>query len=88
MTVPVAESKDLHPASAGLYSIPNQAGTGADDSGLAVLFPSSLQRLEPRGRERLASRVEPLVEVVAARWCGVRSDLLKVPAQLVQRLCL
>jgi hypothetical protein len=66
MTVPVAEFKDLHPASAGLYTAANPVGTGAGESGLDILFPHLVQRLESRRRERIAGAIEPLVKVGGA----------------------
>jgi hypothetical protein len=86
MTVTVAKFKSLDPASARFHRIANGAGTGASESGLAILFPRLVKRRESRRREGIAGAIEPLVEVVAARRCGMRSNLLEVPPQLVQRL--
>src|SRR5206468_12455177 len=81
MTVAVTAFEGLDPARTSVDSVADCVGTGAGESGLAVLLPDSVQGLESGGGERLTGLVEPLVEVVAARWCGMRSNLLEVPAQ-------
>jgi hypothetical protein len=86
MAVPVTELEGLDPTGASLQSIADHAGTGPGESGVAILFPDPIQRFESRRREGVPRSVEPLVEVVAARRCGMRSNLLEVPAQFVQRL--
>ena len=86
MTVAVTEFKGLDPTRASVDSITDRTGTGAGESGLAVLFPGSVQGLEPRRREGVAGSIEPLVQVAAARRRGMRSNLLEVPAQLVENL--
>src|SRR5438128_919782 len=86
MTVAVTEFEGLDLARASVDNIADCTGTGAGESGLAMLFPHFVQRLESRRREGIAGAIEPLVEVVAPRRRGMRSNLLEVPAQLVQRL--
>jgi hypothetical protein len=66
MTVAVTEFEGLDPARASVDCIADCAGTGAGESGLAILFPHLIQRLESRRREGIAGAIEPLVEVVAA----------------------
>ena len=86
MAVAVTEFEGLDTPSTGVDSVADCAGTGAGESALAILFPRLVQRLESRRGEGIAGAIEALVEVVAARWCAVRSYLLEVPAQLVDRL--
>ena len=71
MAVSVTELESLDMPRAGVDRVADRPGARAGERGLAVLFPGSVQRLESRGGERLARLVEPLVEVVAARRCGV-----------------
>jgi hypothetical protein len=85
MAVPMPEFKDFDSASARLDGIGESTATGAGQSGLAVVFQSLVQRLGSRRREGIASTVEPLVEVAAARLRGLRPKLLEVPAQFVER---
>jgi hypothetical protein len=51
MAVPEAKFKGLDPTGTSIDSIADHAGTGAGESGLAILLPGSVQRLEPRRRE-------------------------------------
>jgi hypothetical protein len=74
MAVPVTEFKSLDPVNARLHSIADRTGIGACESGLAVLFSRLVQRLVSRCRESIAGAIEPLVYVVVARWCGMRSN--------------
>src|SRR5262245_45904548 len=83
MTVAVAKLEGLDTPRAGDDRVADNPGTRAGENRLAVLFPGLVQRLESRGGERLAGLIEPLVEVVAARWCRMRSNLLEIPAQVV-----
>jgi hypothetical protein len=71
MAIAVTEFEGLDAARASVDSIADCAETGAGESGLAILFPHLVQRLESRLREGIAGLVEPLVEVVAARRCWV-----------------
>ena len=48
MTVPVTEFKRLDPAGAGRHGIVERVGSRGGESGLAILFPHAVQRLEPR----------------------------------------
>jgi hypothetical protein len=75
MTVAVTEFEGLDAASASVDSIADCAGTGARESGLAILLPRFVQRLAPRCPEGVAGTVEPLVQVVVAGWRGVRSSI-------------
>src|SRR5262245_13677766 len=83
MAVSVTELESLDMPRAGVDRVADRPGARAGERRLAVLFPGSVQRLESRGGERLAGLIEPLVEVVAARWCRMRSNLLEIPAQVV-----
>jgi hypothetical protein len=87
MAVSVTEFEGLDPAHASVDSVADCAGTGAGESRLAIVFPHLVQRLESRRREGIAGAIEPLVEVVAAWWCGMRSNLLEVLAQFVHHVC-
>ena len=51
MTVAMTEFKDFDTASARFDGIADRAGAGAGESGLAILFPRLVQRLESRRRE-------------------------------------
>ena len=61
----MAKFKSLDPARASVDSSADFAGTGAGESGLVILFPHLVQRVESRRREGIAGAIEPLVEVVA-----------------------
>ena len=48
MTVPVTEFKGLDTAGAGRHGFVERVGPGGGESGLALLFPHAVQRLESR----------------------------------------
>ena len=48
MAVTVAQFKGLDPACAGLDGIADRVGSSVGESGLAILLPHPVQRLEPR----------------------------------------
>lgn len=81
----MAEFERLDLAGAGLDGVVDRVGASAGESGIAILLPGFVQRLEPRGGEGLPRLVEPRVEVVAERR-RMRANLLEVPAELVQHL--
>jgi hypothetical protein len=56
MTVAVTEFKGLDPTRASVHGIADCAGTGAGQRELAVLFPGSVQGLEPRAEKRSRAR--------------------------------
>ena len=48
MTVPVTELKGLDTADAGRHGFVERVGSAGGESGLAILFPHTVERLEPR----------------------------------------
>ena len=48
MAVPVTEFKRLDAAGAGRYGLVERMGSRGGESGLAILFPDTVQRLESR----------------------------------------
>lgn len=48
MTVPVTKFKDLDAAGAGGHGLIELVGPRGGESGLAILFPHTVERLEPR----------------------------------------
>ena len=85
MTVPVTEFERLNPTGAGCHGLIERVGSRGGESGLAILFPHTVQRLESRCREGVPSPIEPLVQVGTASRRGMRSSLLEIPSKFIER---
>jgi hypothetical protein len=77
MTVAMAKSEGLNLPGPGLHGFVDRVRSDLAERCISVLLPQPVQRLESRRREGIAGAIEPLVEVVAPRRRGMRSNLLE-----------